>query len=509
MRTVVIGLDGANWSLIEHWIESGDLPNLKYLRENGSWGVSKSQLPAVTCPNWKCYSTGKNPAKLGVFWWQRVDCERKKLVGYNSKSFDSLEIFDYISRAGFRVGVINMPTTYPPKEVNGFMISGAPDSGYTNYTYPKSLEKELKERYDYRVYPKVHISNRSDIEEYFDEILSVIDLRFKVAKDFLKYVDFLHVSIFYINVLHHFFFDEDYVREAWKLIDSRIGNFIDNDEVSYIFLMSDHGTNEIYETFFVNTWLEKEGYLKTRKPLTKNLAKFGITKQNLVRITNKIGLTNLIKRMLPEEIIRSVPSEDGTASGTRILDTHIDWEKSKAVAVGQGLIYLLVDRDSDEYEKLREEIVFKLSRVKTPNGYKVTKKIYKKEEVYKGKYLDIAPDIVYEEGDHVYTSSGIGKDKIFDTANNKWRAENNRDGIFLAYGENIKRGKKLEGVEIIDIAPTILYLLGIPVPKDMDGKVLIEIFEDELKAREVTYTEAFDEKEKISRKIKELKLGKI
>jgi len=321
----------------------------------------------------------------------------------------------------------------------------------------------------------------------------------------LTKVDFLQVSIFYINVLHHFLFDDVLVKRAWKLIDSRIGEFISNEEVGNIFLMSDHGTNEIYDTFYVNTWLEREGYLKTKKSLLKNLQKIGITKQNLVKIANKMRITHLIRRTFPERIIRSIPSEDGTIAGTRILDAHIDWEKSKAIAVGQGLIYLMVD-DKSEYERIREDIIKKLANLTTPNGYKVARNVYRKEELYKGKYLDIAPDIIYEEGVHVYTSSGIGNEKVFGLPK-KWRAENSTEGIFLAYGNGIKKGEVLTGVSILDIAPTILYVMGIPVPNDIDGRVLKEIFEEgsELSKGEVRYTEINREKELLNKKIREMK----
>jgi len=506
-KNIVIGLDGANWNLIEPWIKKGELPNLKCLRENGCWGVSISQLPAVTCPNWKCYSTGKNPAKLGVFWWERVDREKKKLVGYDSRSFKSLEIFDYISKERLKVGVVNMPTTYPPKRLNGFMIAGPPDSAYNGYTFPKSLEQDLKRKYNYRVYPKVHISSREDIEKYFDEILSIIDLRFKVARDLLKDVDFLHMSIFYINVLHHFFYNEEPVRQAWKLIDRNIGEFLQGNH--NIILMSDHGTDEVDTSFYINSWLEKEGYLKVNRSYLRNLYKIGINKQNLVKLTNRLGLTSLIKRIFSEKIKRSIPSQDGTMSGTRILESQIDWDKTKVLAAGQGTIYLLVSERSNEYEKLRNELIEKLRKLTSKNRRKVARNVYRKEEIYSGKYLDIAPDIVYEEGKHVYTSSGLGKESYFDTSN-KWKAENNREGIFLAYGHDIKKGKKLDDIKIVDIAPTILHIMGVPIPKDMDGRVLKEIFEDdsELAIREVTYQEIDDEKERITRKIKELKMLK-
>ncbi|MFW6194547.1 MAG: alkaline phosphatase family protein, partial [Halobacteriota archaeon] len=366
-KTIVIGLDGANWDLVAPWIENGDLPNLKYLMDNGCWSDSISQFPTVTCPNWKCYSTGKNPGKLGVFWWMRLDREKKKLIGYDSQSFKSLEIFDYISDAGFRVGVLNMPTTYPPKALNGFMVAGPPDSSLTGYTYPKSLEKDLKTNYNYSVYPSIHIASREDIENYFEEILNIMDLRFKVAKDLLDTVDFLHMSIFYINVLHHFFYDEEPVKEGWKLIDRNLGDFLEMDV--NILLMSDHGTHEIDTVFYVNSWLEKEGYLKLKKSYIRNLYKIGITKQRLVSVANKLKVTNLIKSVVPEKIIRSVPSEEGTLGGrVAILEDKIDWDKSKVLGAGQGTIFMISDEKGKEYERIRNEVIEKLGKLSTPNG---------------------------------------------------------------------------------------------------------------------------------------------
>ena len=504
-KTIVIGLDGANWGLIEPWINEGELPNLKYLQENGSWGDSISQFPTVTCPNWKCYSTGKNPAKLGVFWWKRVDREKKKLVGYNSRSFKSLEIFDYISKAGLRVGVINMPTTYPPKALNGFMISGPPDSAYSGWVLPESLEDDLKKKYNYRVYPKVHISSRDDIENYLDDILYVMDMRFRVARDLLDSVDFLHMSIFYINVLHHFFYDEEPVKQGWKLIDRNIGEFLKEDH--NIILMSDHGTHEVDTVFYINTWLEKEGYLRIKRSYLLNLYKIGITKERLVRLANMLGMVNFVKKVFPEKIIRSIPSEEGTMSGrVSMLEDKIDWDNSKVLGTGQGTVYLLIRGGSDEYEELRDEVIKKLSKVAYKNGRKAAEVVYKKEDVYSGKYLDMAPDIVYEQGAHVYSASGLGKENYFDTSH-KWRADNLKEGIFLAYGHDIKKGETFDGIRIVDIAPTILHTMGVPVPKDMDGRVLKEIFENdsELAKRNIIYQEIGDGKDTIAKKIKGLK----
>lgn len=475
MKTIVIGLDGASWYLIDPWIEKGLLPNLRILKENGSWGISKCCLPAVTCPNWRCLVTGKNPGKLGVFWFQQLDKKQKKIKGFNSTSFKSKDIFDILSENGFRVGAINMATTFPPKKIRGFMISGAPDSGYQGFTYPRTLENDLRNRFDYRIYPRGHIASKDDIDEYFEDILNLIDLRFKVVEEYLPTMDYIHVSIFYINVLHHFLYDEEKVLMAWKKIDERIGNLIHDDHV--IVLASDHGTNEIKTTFYLNTWLEKKGYLTTKKNIYEGLSKFGFTKQNLLRITNKLYLTNFIKSRLPEKLKRSIPSEDGTRAGTLLLTEHVDLENSKAVGVGQGLIYILNTENESEYIKIREEIAEELKLLKYQD-LPIAKKVFKKEEVYTGLYIDEAPDIIYEEGDHTYTSTGIGKKVIFEARSERWKGENHRDGIFLIAGNGIKKRHKIQGLNITDIAPTLLYYLGVKSEEDFDGRVIYDIFEN-------------------------------
>src|SRR3990167_6365385 len=108
-KIIVIGLDGGSWNYIQQWIDQGKLPTFKKLQAQGIWGVQQSQLPPVTSPNWKCYSTGFNPAKLGVYWWENIDVKKRKIYIPSSQSFAGKEIFDYLSDAGKRVGVVNMP----------------------------------------------------------------------------------------------------------------------------------------------------------------------------------------------------------------------------------------------------------------------------------------------------------------------------------------------------------------------------------------------------------------
>ena len=472
--TVVIGLDGASWDLIAPWIEYGILPNLKYLKENGTWGYMQSQLPPVTCPNWKCYSTGKNPGKLGVFWWEIVDTKNRKIMIPNSESFHGKEIFDYINERGLKVGVINMPTTYPPKEIKGFLVAGGPDCVENDYTFPPNLQSYLEQKYHYRVHPPYPIYTNQATHKEVEAILQLIDTRFQVAKDFLNQVDFLHMTVFYINVLQHFFYQDKPVEIAWKRIDQRLGEFLEED--LNLILVSDHGSSEIDIVFNINTWLESEGYLTIKENSGMILSKLGIHKEKLNRFVHRWELKKILKKITPEWIISAIPFSDGVFS-KRAKGDKLDWDTSKVIASNQGPVYLTMSKTDSQYEPLREELIEKLGNLIYPNtGKKIFKKVWKCEEIYSSEFSEFAPDLLLEQADGVFIDGNIGRKTIFNQPR-KWKAENIRNGIFLAHGQAIKKGFQIDTCQIVDIAPTILHWINIAIPEDMDGRVLMELFD--------------------------------
>ena len=248
-RTVVVGLDGASWRLVEPWIEQGELPALKHLRESGSWATNKSCYPPVTFPNWKCYSSGKNPGKFGVYWFERINLATPEIEVMNGADFDTAELWDYLNDAGLSTGVINMPTMYPPREIDGPIICGGPDAidgEYRSidggYTTPAELEEWLESEFDYQVHPEPLISSNTDRGEEVDVIIDLLKLRFEVALDLLKReeLDFVHVTLFYLNVLQHFFWNDDPTFRAWKLIDSYLEKIHQLEDTNVV-VMSDHG----------------------------------------------------------------------------------------------------------------------------------------------------------------------------------------------------------------------------------------------------------------------------
>ena len=478
-RTFVVGLDGASWLLLNPWLEDGTLPNLAAFREEGVWSTSESCLPPVTFPNWKCYSAGKNPGGFGVYWFERIRLAEERIDIMNRTDFDTAEYWDYLNDAGYTTGVVNMPTMYPPRDIDGFVICGGPDavdgeyrtidSGYTS---PGSLETELEDRYDYRVHPSPMLSSNEERSAEVDEILELLDLRLQVAYDHFREenIDLIHVTLFYLNVLQHFFWNDTPTKRAWKLIDDWIGRLDDLDDTNIV-LMSDHGCAPTTTEFYINEWLARNGYLTKRQSVEDAFQRVGLTRENVLAIAKQLGIVDLLAKTIPESIQQLVPQEAG-AKRQRKLE-KIDLTATQAVASGQGPIYIHPDADTD---RVVDTLIADLSSVTDDRGEQLFDGVYRADKVYSGPYATVGPAVVVDMHPGVHVNDGLGGGDI-QTSPDRWAAENSRHGIFAANGPNIKTKGHLGGAEITDIAPTILAGFGVDTPTDMVGEIL-PIFED-------------------------------
>jgi predicted AlkP superfamily phosphohydrolase/phosphomutase len=472
-RTFVAGLDGASWRLLDPWIEAGELPNLASLRGAGTWAESRSCLPPVTFPNWKCYSSGKGPGGFGVYWFERIDLADGRIEVVDGRDFRTAELWDYLNAAGRSAGVVNMPTMYPPREIDGVVVAGGPDavegeyrSISSGYTSPAALARELEDRFDYRVHPDPLLSSKEERGAEVEAILDLLDARFEVALHLLeeRELDFVHVTLFYLNVLHHFFWNEDPTLRAWRLVDEWLGRLADLEDTDLV-LVSDHGSAPTTTEFYVNEWLAENGYQARQRTVEDVLRPIGLDRENVLRIAKRAGVVDLLAERVPERIQQLIPQRAGLKRGRKL--EAIDLDRTKAVASAQGPIYV---NPAFDVEAVQAELVADLRTVEDDDGPLFTD-VSRGDEVYTGPYVDEGPDVVVDQRPGVHVNDGIGGGTIRSKPD-RWAAENTRSGIFLAAGPSFDARGERDRISILDVAPTLLAAAGAGVPTDMRGDVL-------------------------------------
>lgn len=471
----MLGLDGGSFELVGPWLEAGELPNLDRIRAEGTAGDMQSCLPPVTCPNWRCYATGLNPGKLGVFWWEAIDRDRREIRPTSDRS--SFEGREFWTLMDGRSAIVNLPTSYPPPSIDGVYVAGGPGAEQSGYTEPPELEGELVDRYDYRIHPeKLSLLSKDDPgSPCVDEILELIEQRFDLLAELVRSneYEFVHATVFYLNVLQHFYWDHDVVKRAWRRIDDRVGDLLALEELETLFVMSDHGSNEIRTEFRVNTWLEREGYLHTTASGADVLARVGITRERVRPILGRLGIEWWTRRLVPEGIQNLLPDSDGRVSKTA-KEYVVDWDRSVAVASGQGPVYVLAT-DPGERREVREELRRGLDGLTDDDGRSVVERALAAETVYDGPFVADGPDLLLCQAPNVHVDGAIGADGVFGEPDT-WRGENKETGMFMAWGEGIATDSVPEDLHILDLAPTLLHFHGQPVPAAMDGTVRTELF---------------------------------
>lgn len=479
-KVLVIGADAASWNVIEPLAAQGELPTFRQLMDNGVWGNLRSCIYPFTSPAWKCFSTGKNPGKLGACGWWDFDKVEGKLSLVSSTSFKSRELWDILGDSGYKCATVNMPLTFPPKKINGVFISGAfnPEKGYT---YPPTLEKLLR-KYNYKVNPVINKITNTD--KAILERESIIKNLFFVSKKLLNDsdFDFFQFVVFCTDEIQHYFWrfmekhDLEYgkvIENFWKLVDSEIGELLTTlKEDYYTFIISDHGATRLNGTFRLNVWLKLKGYFHLKR-------KRGPSSRTLFATIPKHILPK-IRKILPHRVMHKLDRKmfGRLDNVVNTLFSEIDWQETTALCIADNAIHLNAD---GELEALRNELIDEIRNIRDPkSGEKVVEDVKSRQEVFKGKYLSSLPDLIIipKEG---YRFVGFPRDggtqDLWDFSNSRISGWHRLDGIILAQGPEIEKGKRINNATIYDIVPTILHILDVPIPQDIDGRVLTEIFQ--------------------------------
>jgi len=518
---MIIGLDGATWDILRPLALDGTLPTLGRLIREGAQGDLTTTIPPVSASAWVSFATGKNPGKHGL-----VDFVFPKQDGYqvlvsNVSYRASKALWNFVNEAGGKVGVVSVPITFPPEHVDGFMISSflAPSQD-SPYIYPAELKEELKENVG--EYPLIlfegHRSGRADL---FVEDMRSFDVgRARAARylvenkewDLFCFVfestDTLQHELWHLMDPSHPRHDhakaeatKDAIVGFYRDIDAELGEIIAAaGEDTLVAIMSDHGFGAFHRFFHVNNWLCQLGLMRfKRTPLSllKHLLyRLGYTPMNVLKIVAALKLSNLRKRV-----------KRGRGRGLLrklfLSFEDVDWSRTKAFAVGNfGQVYINTAgqrsqgcvQPGEEYEALRDRIAREaLDLVDPETGEHVIKYAHRREEIFEGPCLEKMPDIILHTDRSRYVSFGhadFGSNRVIEPSYGQ-TGHHNMTGILALAGKGIGAGTTVKGARIIDIAPTALYAMGLPIPADMDGRPLTEAFTAEyLASHQPSYTDS-------------------
>jgi len=507
-KVIVIGLDGATLDIIRPLAESGKLPNLSRLMDEGACGDLTSTLHPTTPQAWTTFMTGCGAGKHGIYDFIERIPEKYEVAFVNGSFKKVRSLWGLLSTYGKKVGVVNVPFTYPPEEVNGVMISGFDSpSVETNFTYPEGLYDELvkeigayelrgtfpigKKISSYRIEHVEHVvQNRTDACTYlmnsreWDLFVVVYGSTDHVQHMFWRQMEEKAQGI--VNEETEMF--GDIIHDTYIMADRAVGTLLENcGDDTIVMIMSDHGGGRLKRVVNLNNWLEKNGYLVyKKKPLKKYLVDGG-----------KTAAKKYLSRTRRDWIKSKFPGIQNRTESMSYF-AEIDWLHTKAYSWGMyGNISLnLKGRERDglvspeAYGEVCNEIKARLLKFEDPqSASKIVEKVHMKEEVFTGNYTDRAPDILVQWKDYAYYTQGnlkrgegnVFTDKLYiDSSDFEHSGTHRLNGILLANGPGvIRKGAAIEGATLADIAPTILYAMGLPIPEEMDGNILKEIFEDE------------------------------
>jgi len=521
-KVFVIGLDGATFDLITPFVAQGKLPTFKKLMDAGAWSELRSTVPPVTASAWSSFMTGKNPAAHGLFDFMRRRADSYDLAPVSARDRDGKAVWDLIGEAGKRVIVMNVPVTWPPAPVNGVLVTGMlTPRNAENYTYPKELAEELRlEIGDYIVYSdEVYSKGRGEI--FLNALKYSAEQRVRAAEYLLqKYpADFFMLVFPETDTVSHGLWSaydpthhdhdpaeakkfRDGILEIYEHIDRLLGRLISNlqsfdsaqdkSPIS-ILLMSDHGHGPVRNFLYVNNFLAQRGYLKFKPNFASRCKRaafqLGLTPRYVYNILLALGLGKLRRTLDKRRGGRGLLKRFFLSFG------DVDWSRTRAYSIGYiGEVHInLRGREphgivapGEEYERTRDQVIADLRALKLPDGAPLVEHIWKKEEIYHGAHLAAAPDILFLPRNLETIAFGdfeFGSNKVIEKSFGV-SSSHRMNGIFVASGAGIKNAGQFSGAQIIDLAPTILHLMNLPVPSDMDGRVLTNALAD---ARAVEY----------------------
>lgn len=516
-KVLVIGLDGATFELLRHLFARGLMPFLQSLLETSYSSVLLSTVPPISATAWATFITGVNPGKHGVLQFVKLRPGQDDLPlgieqevfpgGLSLLSADSVrgvKLWDILSSAGKRQVVINVPLTYPPRPLNGVMITGmmTPPSA-SIFTYPPSLSRTLL---DAEYETDLDVSEKEfdfDPGRLMDRLHELLVKRRDVALHLMANEPWDFFTVVFTGtdrVQHRFWkvlvpgFPEYDSAEAirlraqleryFRVLDEAVADLVNSAEGDTLtVILSDHGFGSVSErTVHRLSMMRALG-------LAEATAESGIGRLRTA-IESHLGLTpdqvrKVARKLLPRRWLAKV---EARAREALLTASAKDPAYSVTLHEYVGGIYVNSSHFADvgSLEVFRDDVVSRLKKlVDAETGTPIVAKVYTREELYSGPALTECPDIVFYVTPGYGLSGGAGPRGQIASARksdpNK-QGTHRDEGILIVHGNhvNVKQGVR---ERLIDVTSTILYWLGVPIPTDMDSRPILAAFDDQLLAK--------------------------
>ncbi|HHF55338.1 MAG TPA: hypothetical protein ENL42_00280 [Thermoplasmatales archaeon] len=465
MRSIIIGIDGAEPTLIQKWID--ELPNLQKFQ---CFGKLESTLPPSSAPAWTSIVTGVKPSKHGIFDFFYFDGKSIKVISRHSRRMPA--IWNLLSDIGKRSIVINVPVTYPPERINGVIVSGLLTPPGEKFFYPPDAAPFLNDyKLEHLVIDDVPIRLAAYYEaEKVKKILHEwTESRAKAAIRLMKNFpwDFAMVVFRATDLAQHFLWGDEGVFDIYRKVDEMIGKIMERFRANY-FIVSDHGFYKIEKNVFINNLLYEKGYLAVRKK--PSFLKAGkILSHLLHHFPRKFTHLPFMKK-----ILFSAALKEGI----------IDFDNTTAFCLSSSSRAVICRKEAEK------EIVKLLNGLR--DGGKKPIKMKKMFEMGEWSYLVAELEKGYAIMDNINFEDIIERPTTF-----YFKGEHSKQGIFMAYGKDIKEW--YGEAKAIDVVPTVLHSLELPIPSHVEGNVL-DIFSRSTAAKRVEWGKfgiSRKEKEKI------------
>jgi predicted AlkP superfamily phosphohydrolase/phosphomutase len=455
-KLLILGLDCATPQLVfGEWKD--ELPNLKALMDKGVYAPLRSTVPPITVPAWTAMMTSQDPGQLGLYGFRnRKSYGYEDLYTANAKYVKAKTVWNHLSRNRMSSLVFGVPQTWPPRPLNGMMVSSFLTPGKdVQFTYPDDIKAELEAAAGGEYIIDVKNFRTDEKDDLLRDIIQMTEARFKAFRHFLNKgtFDFAMMVEMGVDRIHHAFwrfFDKNHrlyepgnkyenaVFDYYKLIDSEIGRTLDGLKDTSVMVVSDHGAKTMVGAICINEWFQREGYLT----------------------------------------LKEKPAER-----TRLKVDMIDWDRT--TAWGEGGYYSRVFLNvkgreprgqipQEEYEAFRNELIQKLEAIEDENGNCINTKAYRPEDIYR-EVRNIPPDLVVHLGDLDWRSAGsvgVGSIHLYENDTGPDDANHAQEGIFI-WDKAPEETDVPEVASIYDIAPTVLKFFGIEVPEEMIGAPLL------------------------------------